>query len=77
MSFPRQQSPALLWRSRVLYPSVRLVKRIVPRPACAARSPPRSEQEFLTSVAKAGLAVEETRRIGRFASHVVVRARKR
>ena len=62
MSFPRQQSPALLWRSRVLYPSVRLVKRIVPFGACAARSPPRSEQEFLASVAKAGLAVEETRR---------------
>ena len=37
MSFPRQQSPALLWRSRVLYPAVRLVKRIVPVGACAAR----------------------------------------
>jgi ubiquinone/menaquinone biosynthesis C-methylase UbiE len=77
MSFPRQQSPALLWRSRVLYPSVRLVKRVVPfgRPA-PLDLPPRSEQEFFTSVARAGLAVEETRRIGRFASHVVVRALK-
>jgi ubiquinone/menaquinone biosynthesis C-methylase UbiE len=78
MSFPRQQSPGLLWRSRVLYPAVRLAKRVVPfgRPA-PLDLPPRSEQEFLTSVAKAGLAVEETRTIGRFASHVVVRARKR
>jgi ubiquinone/menaquinone biosynthesis C-methylase UbiE len=77
MSFPRQQSPALLWRSRVLYPSVRLVKRIVPfgRPA-PLDLPPRSEHEFFTSVAKAVLTVEEARRIGRFASHVVVRARK-
>ena len=48
MSFPRQQSPALLWRSRVLYPSVRLVKRIVPFGGPAPLDlPPRSEQEFL------------------------------
>jgi ubiquinone/menaquinone biosynthesis C-methylase UbiE len=77
MSFPRQQSPALLWRSRVLYPAVRLAKQVVPvgRPA-PLDLPPRSEQEFFTSVVEAGLAIEETRRIGRLASHVVVRARK-
>jgi ubiquinone/menaquinone biosynthesis C-methylase UbiE len=78
LSFPRQQSPALLWRSKLLYPAVRAVKRVVPvgRPA-PLELPPRSEQEFLAAVAGAGLDVEETRRIGRFASHLVLRARKR
>lgn len=78
LSFPRQQSPGLLWRSKLLYPAVRTAKRIAPvgRPA-PLDLPPRSEQEFLAAVAGAGLAVEETRRIGRFASHLVLRARKR
>jgi ubiquinone/menaquinone biosynthesis C-methylase UbiE len=78
LSFPRQQSPALLWRSKLLYPAVRTVKRVVPvgRPA-PLELPARSEQEFLAAVAHAGLTMEETRRIGRFASHVVLRARKR
>ena len=77
LSFPRQQSPALLWRSKLLYPAVRAAKRIAPfgRPA-PLDLPPRSEQEFLAAVAGAGLSVEETRRIGRFASHLVLRARK-
>jgi ubiquinone/menaquinone biosynthesis C-methylase UbiE len=78
LSFPRQQSPALLWRSKVLYPTVRAIKRIVPfgRPA-PLDLPPRSEQEFLAAVDEAGLSVEETRRVGRFASQLVLRARKR
>ncbi len=77
MSFPRQQSPALLWRSKLLYPAVRATKRVVPlgRPA-PLDLPPRSEDEFLAAVAGAGLAVEETRRIGRLASHLMLRARK-
>jgi ubiquinone/menaquinone biosynthesis C-methylase UbiE len=78
LSFPRQQSPALVWRSKVLYPTVRAIKRIVPfgRPA-PLDLPPRSEQEFLAAVDEAGLSVEETRRVGRFASQLVLRARKR
>jgi ubiquinone/menaquinone biosynthesis C-methylase UbiE len=78
LSFPRQQSPALLWRSKLLYPAVRTAKRVVPvgRPA-PLDLPPRSEQEFLAAVAEVGFSVEETRRIGRFASHLVLRARKR
>ena len=78
LSFPRQQSPALLWRSKLLYPAVRTAKRVVPvgRPA-PLDLPPRSEQEFLAAVAEAGFSAEETRRIGRFASHLVLRARKR
>ena len=78
LSFPSQQSPALLWRSRLLYPAVRAAKRVVPvgRPA-PLDLPPRSEQEFLAAVAEAGFSTEETRRIGRFASHLVLRARKR
>jgi ubiquinone/menaquinone biosynthesis C-methylase UbiE len=78
LSFPRQQSPALLWRSRLLYPAVRAAKRVVPvgRPA-PLDLPPRSEQEFLAAAAEAGFSTEETRRIGRFASHLVLRARKR
>lgn len=78
LSFPRQQSPALLWRSKVLYPTVRAVKRVVPfgRPA-PLELPLRSEQEFLAAVAGAGLEVEQSRTIGRLASHVVVRARMR
>jgi ubiquinone/menaquinone biosynthesis C-methylase UbiE len=77
MSFPRQQSPALLWRSKLLYPAVRAAKRILPlgRPA-PLDLPPRSEQEFLAAVAGAGLSAEETRRIGRFASHAVLRAHR-
>ena len=75
LSFPRQQSPALLWRSKLLYPAVRGVKRIVPLGAPAPRKLPlRSEQEFLAAVSAARLTVEETRRIGRFASHLVFRA---
>jgi ubiquinone/menaquinone biosynthesis C-methylase UbiE len=78
MSFPRQQSPALLWRSKLLYPTVRAVKRIVPvgRPA-PLDLPTCSEHAFLASVADAGLSAVEARRIGRLASHVVLRARKR
>ena len=78
LSFPRQQSPALLWRSRLLYPAVRTAKRVVPagRPA-PLELPLRSEQEFLAAVDEAGLSVEETRRIGRFSSHLVLRAGKR
>ena len=73
LSFPRQQSPALLWRSRLLDPAVRTAKRVVP--AARARPAPlelplRSEQEFLAAVDEAGLSVEETRRIGRFSSHL-------
>jgi ubiquinone/menaquinone biosynthesis C-methylase UbiE len=77
LSFPRQQSPALLWRSKVLYPAVRAIKRVVPvgRPA-PLELPARSEQEFLAAVARAGLTMEQTRRIGRFASHLVLRVRK-
>ena len=78
LSFPRQQSPALLWRSKLLYPAVRAVKKVVP----VGKPPPldlpaRSEDEFLAAVAGAGLTVEDTCRIGRFASHLVLRARKR
>lgn len=78
LSFPRQQSPALLWRSKLLYPAVRTAKRVVPvgRPA-PLDLPPRSEQELLAAVDEAGLSVEETRRIGRFSSHLVLRAGKR
>jgi len=77
MSFPRQQSPALLWRSMLLYPVVRAAKRILPlgRPA-PLDLPPRSEREFLAAVSEAGLSAEETRRIGRFASQLVLQARK-
>jgi len=78
VSFPRQQSPALVWRSKLLYPAVRAAKRIAPvgRPA-PLDLPPRSEQEFLAAVDGAGLSVEETRRIGRLASQLLLRARKR
>ena len=78
LSFPRQQSLGLLWRSKVLYPTVRAVKGVVAfgRPAPLAL-PPRSEHEFLDAVTGAGLEIEESRRIGRSTSHVVVRARKR
>jgi len=78
MSFPRQQSPALLWRSKLLYPAVRAAKRILPRGRPAPLElPPRSEDEFLAAVGRARLSVEDKRLIGRFASHLVLRARKR
>jgi ubiquinone/menaquinone biosynthesis C-methylase UbiE len=77
VSFPRQQSPGLRWRSKVLYPLVRAVKRVVPfgRPA-PLDLPLRSEEDLSSTVAAAGLSVEETRRVGSIESHVVLRARK-
>jgi ubiquinone/menaquinone biosynthesis C-methylase UbiE len=77
VSFPRQQSPGLLWRSKVLYPAVRAIKGVIPfgRPA-PLKLPPLSERRFLAAITGAGLAVDRMRRIGGLSSHIVVRAWK-
>ena len=81
VSFPNHAAPRHLWRGRILYPAVRIAKRVVPygRPAPQAR-PLRSVSELEAALLSAGLVVEERRPADRsrhFASQVVLAARKK
>jgi SAM-dependent methyltransferase len=63
ISFPNYHSPHVIWRVRVLYPTVRLVKRLLGR-----QGPPRrravSFEELTAAVGGAGLELERVERLG-------------
>jgi SAM-dependent methyltransferase len=63
ISFPNYHSPHVIWRVRVLYPTVRRVKRLLGR-----QGPPRrrsvSFEELTAAVAGAGLELERVERSG-------------
>ena len=65
VSFPNQRAPLLVWRGRVLYPVVRLVKRVVPvgkpPPPPAVRLP---IEALHAALAAAGLEIDAAEPVG-------------
>jgi SAM-dependent methyltransferase len=63
VSFPNYRSPQVIWRVRILYPSVRLVKGLLGR-----QGPPRRRsvpyEELTAAVKNAGLELERVERLG-------------
>lgn len=77
VSFPNRKAPLIIWRGQVLYPFVRLVKRLLPvgkpPPPRAALLPMDALRGALTA---AGLEIEATEPLGVGPTHVVMRARR-
>jgi SAM-dependent methyltransferase len=79
VSFPNHRAFGHVWRGRVLYPAVRVAKRVVPRGRPAPPAMPiRSVDDLENALRNAGLVVRERRppEPSRRARQVVLSARK-
>jgi SAM-dependent methyltransferase len=81
VSFPNHSAPGNVWRGRVLYPVVRVVKKVVPvgRPSPPA-VPLLPLSALESALAAAALEIEDVRPVGRsrrLARQIVYAARKR
>ncbi len=66
VSFPNYRAPVIIWRGRVVYPLVRVAKRVVPAKRSAPPRMPRlAFSRFCARLEQSGLRVEEVRPVGR------------
>jgi ubiquinone/menaquinone biosynthesis C-methylase UbiE len=77
VSFPNRKAPPIIWRRRVLYPAVRLVKRLLP---VGKPPPPRAVllpmDALRGALAATGLEIEVTVGVGVGPTQVVMQARR-
>jgi ubiquinone/menaquinone biosynthesis C-methylase UbiE len=66
VSYPNHNAPSTIWRGRVLYPLVRVAKRLlsVERPPPPPRVPPVSFSSLKTSLERAGLVIDVIEPVG-------------